>query len=84
MLLLVAMEGDTDEIGLSKGVANPADIGSRCAAMAGRDDRAYLDCAARVRRGATSSNATSPERPRPERPGWTRTGGRRPYHPRHD
>jgi hypothetical protein len=82
-LLLLATEVDTDEIGLSKGAANPADIGSRCAVMAGRDDRAYLDCAEAARRGATGGSATSPEGPRPDRPGWSQGGVRRPYHPRH-
>jgi hypothetical protein len=32
------------ETGLSKGPLNPADIGTRCAVMAGRNDRAYLNC----------------------------------------
>jgi hypothetical protein len=50
--LFVTMDGDTDTSGLSKGPLNPADSGSRCAAMAGREDRAYLDCMEQAQRPA--------------------------------
>jgi hypothetical protein len=45
LLLLLATEVGGEEPGLSKGPADPADIASRCAVMAGRTDRAYLNCA---------------------------------------
>lgn len=83
-LLLIAMDVEADQIGLSKGVANPADTGSRCAVMAGREDRAYLDCAESARRGARAGEGTSRERPRPERPGWSQSGAKRPYRPHHE
>ena len=47
-LLFLTIESDPETIGLSKGSTDPADIGSRCAVMAGRDDRAYLHCADRT------------------------------------
>jgi hypothetical protein len=43
-LLIQAASVSAQETGLSKGPFNPADIGSRCAVLAGRDDRAYLNC----------------------------------------
>ncbi|HEX3179276.1 MAG TPA: hypothetical protein VHZ49_21560 [Methylomirabilota bacterium] len=44
-LMLLALDLDLEMPGLSKGPADPADIGTRCAVMAGRADRAYLPCA---------------------------------------
>jgi hypothetical protein len=46
MLFMVAYDVHAAEEtpGLSKGSANPADIGQRCAPLMGRDDRAYLQC----------------------------------------
>ena len=45
ILLAAAAEISAEETpGLSKGPANPAEIGTRCAIMAGREDRAYLNC----------------------------------------
>ena len=45
ILLAAAAEIGAEETpGLSKGPANPAEIGTRCAVMAGREDRAYLNC----------------------------------------
>jgi hypothetical protein len=46
-LLLAQVHGE--DTGLSKGPVNPADIGTRCGVMAGRDDRAYLNCAEQER-----------------------------------
>lgn len=45
VLWLAAAEIGDEETGLSKGPANPADLGTRCAVLAGREDRAYLHCA---------------------------------------
>ena len=44
LFCLPLTETSPNETGLSKGPANPADIGNRCAVMAGREDRAYLNC----------------------------------------
>lgn len=52
------MEIGAEETGLSKGPADPADIGSRCAVMAGRDDRAYLHCADEARRRTAPADGT--------------------------
>ena len=73
LALLLALEpgADGSEVtGLSKGPGNPADIGSRCAALAGRDDRAYLDCAEQAGSAAKGGEAARPKRARPEHPGW--------------
>lgn len=43
--LLLASEMGGEEVGLSTGPADPGDIGTRCSVMAGRTDRAYLNCA---------------------------------------
>jgi hypothetical protein len=61
MLLLLAAENNSEETGLSKGPVNPADLGSRCAVLAGREDRAYLDCAAQAPK-ATTNDATLQDR----------------------
>jgi hypothetical protein len=45
VLLLLAAEIGDEEAGLSKGFADPSPIGTRCGVMAGRTDRAYLNCA---------------------------------------
>jgi len=67
MLLLVALESGpaterTDETGLSRGDANPAEVGTRCAVLAGRDDRAYLDCGTQAPKPTSSSDATLNDR----------------------
>jgi hypothetical protein len=77
-LLLLIAETTSDETGLSKGPENPADLGSRCAALAGREDRAYLDCAAQAPK-ASSNDAPSPERPRTGPSGSATEGGGRRY-----
>lgn len=58
-LVLLSMELDAGTIALSKGPTDPADIGSRCAVMAGREDRAYIDCAEQARRSPTVSEGRS-------------------------
>jgi hypothetical protein len=68
VLLGVALvEIDDETTGLSKGPVDPSDLGTRCAVMAGRDDRAYLHCAERAPR-APGVNAgrdeSSPDRRR--------------------
>lgn len=78
VLLLLAAQNASDETGLSKGPENPADLGSRCAVLAGREDRAYLDCAAQAPK-ASSSDATSSERSRNEPSGPGKEGGGRRY-----
>jgi hypothetical protein len=55
-LLVQATGVSAQETGLSKGPVNRADIGTRCAVIAGRDDRAYLNC-------LESQSAPSPPRP---------------------
>jgi hypothetical protein len=80
MLLLLAMEIADEETGLSKGPANPADIGSRCAVIAGRDDRAYLHCAEQARRRATAADESGIPSDRPHvHPGWSDDGVTRRY-----
>lgn len=87
ILLLLAMEIGVMEIGaeetgLSKGAADPADIGSRCAVMAGRDDRAYLHCADEARQRTApvdGTRGTLPDRLRPEHPEPGRDGVTRRY-----
>jgi hypothetical protein len=51
-LLRLMADADTETSGLSKGPLNPADIGSRCAVTAGREDRAYLHCSEQAQRPA--------------------------------
>ena len=51
-LLLLMTDADTETTGLSKGPLDPADIGSRCAVTAGREDRAYLHCSEQAQRPA--------------------------------
>jgi hypothetical protein len=41
-----AYDGEIADASRRPGGINPADIDSRCSIMAGRTDRAYLDCAA--------------------------------------
>jgi len=65
-LLALAMENESEETGLSKGPDNPADIGSRCAVLAGREDRAYLDCGKLAPPSSTSRGVAPGEPPRPE------------------
>ena len=83
-LLVATMEADAEDVGLSKGPTNPTDLGTRCAVMAGRDDRAYLHCAEQLRRPATGEEAGAllPDRPRIGHParGHEGVGGR--YAPR--
>jgi hypothetical protein len=77
-LLLLAAETGSDETGLSKGPENPADLGSRCAVLAGREDRAYLDCAAQAPK-ASSNDAASQERSPTEPSVSGKEGGGRRY-----
>lgn len=82
ILLLLVLEIGAEETGLSKGAADPADIGSRCAVMAGRDDRAYLHCADEARRRtapADGTRGTPSDRPRPEQSGGGQDGVTRRY-----
>jgi hypothetical protein len=66
VLLMLALESGGEATGLSKGPDNPADIGSRCAVLAGREDRAYLHCGKHAPPAATSRGvATEPSRPGP-------------------
>jgi hypothetical protein len=65
-LLVLAMESGSEETGLSKGPENPAEIGSRCAVLAGRDDRAYLDCGKLAPQPTSRGGALAdPSRPDP-------------------
>ena len=79
MLLLLTMEIGDEETGLSKGPENPADIGSRCAVMAGRDDRAYLHCAEQARRRSTAADESSGASDARIQPGWTDGNAARRY-----
>ena len=54
-LLLSEIETGVESIGLSKGPIDPADIGRRCAPMAGRHDRGYLDCTGQAHRSSAVS-----------------------------
>jgi hypothetical protein len=67
--LLCAAAIGADQTGLSKGPENPADIGNRCAVLAGRGDRAYLDCAEQGRTARNVNEATGVERRRTD--DWT-------------
>jgi len=89
MLLLVALEGGpaterTDETGLSRGDANPAEVGTRCAVLAGREDRAYLDCATQAPKPTSSSDAALNDRLRidPSGGGHENAGRRYPVRSR--
>jgi hypothetical protein len=65
VMLLLAAEVGGEAPGLSKGPADPADIGTRCAAIAGRTDRAYLNCAEHDRPGLKARDPALPEGPVP-------------------
>lgn len=78
-LLVLAMQGEREETGLSKGPENPADIGSRCSALAGREDRAYLDCGKQAPESSTSRGVTPHEEPRAGQFGVGREGTGRRY-----
>jgi hypothetical protein len=67
-MVLVSAEVGGDETGVSRGPANPADLGSRCAVMAGRDDRAYLNCAEQEPSTPKANNATRIQRPDTDHP----------------
>jgi hypothetical protein len=73
-LLVLAMESGSEETGLSKGPQNPADIGSRCSALAGREERAYLDCGKQASQPSTSRGVAPLEPPRPDQFGVGREG----------
>jgi hypothetical protein len=75
-LLALAMENQSEETGLSKGPENPADIGSRCAVLAGREDRAYLDCGKLAPSPSTSRGVAPGEPSRPEPSGREGEAGR--------
>jgi hypothetical protein len=77
-LLFLTIESDPEAIGLSKGPMDPADIGNRCAVMAGRDDRAYLHCAEQAQRPAAASHGHS-GRLRFDERGGRDDGGTRRY-----
>jgi len=80
-LMLLALEIDPDVDGLSKGPSNPADIGTRCAVMAGREDRAYLSCAEQATRPSGVSDGrdgSSPDQPRLDQAGHEHSGRRYP------
>lgn len=62
LFVVLSLAAVGDDTGLSKGPANPADMGTRCAAIAGRDDRAYLNCG---QQGKPTENASSPSQSAP-------------------
>jgi hypothetical protein len=68
-LVMLALDAGADEVGLSKGAADPADLGTRCSAMAGREDRAYLDC------GKHAPGVSTPTGVAPREPGRTERSG---------
>lgn len=78
-LLVLAMQGEREETGLSKGPENPADLGSRCSVLAGREDRAYLDCGKQAPQPSTSRGVTPPEQSPPGQVGVGREGTGRRY-----
>jgi hypothetical protein len=78
-LLVLAMQGDGEETGLSKGPQNPADLGTRCSVLAGREDRAYLDCGKQAPQPPAPRQVTPPEQPRPDHSGTGREGTGRRY-----
>jgi hypothetical protein len=65
VLLLLAAEVGGEEAGLSKGPADPSPIGTRCGVMAGRTDRAYLNCADQVRPALKTGDPALSEGPVP-------------------
>jgi hypothetical protein len=69
LLILLGGEPGGDETGLSRGPADPADLGTRCAVMAGRDDRAYLKCAEPERAVPRPNDALRLDRPFTDHPG---------------
>jgi hypothetical protein len=77
-LLVLAMQSGSEELGVSKGLADPADLGTRCSVLAGREDRAYLDCGKQAPQASTSSIAP-PDGPRPDQVGVGREGSGRRY-----
>lgn len=84
LLILVALESGaaserTDETGLSRGDVNPTDLGTRCSVLAGRDDRAYLDCGAPASKPSSSSDATLNDRLRIDPSGVGHEGAGRRY-----
>lgn len=82
VLLMLALESGGEVTGLSKGPDNPADIGSRCAVLAGREDRGYLHCGKHAPPAATSGGGAPTEPSRPEPFGVGREGTDRRYRPR--
>ena len=78
-VLMLALESGADETGLSKGPADPADLGSRCSVMAGREDRAYLDCGRRAPGVSTATDIIPLERWRIEHFGASPDGTARRY-----
>jgi hypothetical protein len=74
-LLVLAMQSGSEEPGLGKGPADPADLGTRCSVLAGREDRAYLDCG----KQAPTSSIAPPDGPRPDQVGVGREGSGRRY-----
>jgi hypothetical protein len=77
-LLVLAMQSGSEEPGLSKGLDDPADLGTRCSVLAGRDDRAYLDCGKQAPPASTSSIAP-PDGLRSDQVGVGREGSGRRY-----
>ena len=65
VVLLLAAEVADEDAGLSKGPADPSDIGTRCAVMAGRADRAYLNCAEHDRRASRTRDPSVSDGPVP-------------------
>jgi hypothetical protein len=63
-LLIVALESGADETGLSKGPADPAELGTRCSVMAGREDRGYLDCGRQAPSASRAKGVTPAEQSR--------------------
>jgi hypothetical protein len=78
-LLMLAMQSSNEEPGLSKGPTDPADIGTRCSVMAGREDRAYLNCAQQARPASPPTGVAAPEQPQGDRVGVGRDSTGRPY-----
>ena len=76
-LLVLAMQSGGEEPGLSKGLDDPADLGTRCSVLAGRDDRAYLDCGKQAPPASTS--IAPPDGPRSDPVGVSREESGRRY-----
>jgi hypothetical protein len=81
-LVLLGAELGGDETGLSRGPADPSDLGTRCAAIAGREDRAYLKCAEPERAGPQPSDVIRLERPYTDHPAGDGRPRRYPQEPR--